>query len=74
MTDQWPIFIFSYRMDGSEWEFSLPAKDFDDAQRRLAAIAMTGRLDGQSVETVDARTPIWVRILLWMGLAKTSRH
>ena len=47
MTEKWPNFAFSYELDGSEWEFQLPAKVFDDAERRLAAIIESGKVDGE---------------------------
>jgi hypothetical protein len=52
MTEEWPNFAFSYSLDGSDWEFQLPAKDLDDAKRRLIAIAYTGRVDGEVVTSI----------------------
>lgn len=54
MTEEWPSFAFSYELDGSEWEFQLPAKDFDDAERRLAAIIESGKVDGKVTLSVHA--------------------
>jgi hypothetical protein len=73
MSEQWPIFTYSYNMDGSEWSFELPAKDWDDARRRLASIGMTGRVDGQLAQTVDAEMPLWAKICLWLGLIKVHK-
>jgi len=67
MTEHYPRFLFSYRMDGSEWSFDLPARDFDDAQRRIAAIAMTGKVDGQLVgKPIPAWRGWWVPALVWL--------
>jgi hypothetical protein len=66
MNEKYPNFLFSYRMDGSQWSFSLPAKDFDDAQRRLAAIAMTGKVDGECFAQIPAYRGFWVPAWVWL--------
>jgi hypothetical protein len=67
MTEQYHRFLFSYRMDGSQWSFDLPAKDFEDARRRLAAIAMTGQVDGQATrDPIPAWRGWWVPAWCWL--------
>lgn len=73
MAEKWPIFTYSYTLDGTEWSFTLPAKDWDDARRRLAAIGMTGSLDGQLAETVSAEMPLWAKICIWLGLVDVHK-
>ena len=61
---EWPTFECSYQMDGSKWGFEICAENHEDAQRRIAAIAMTGKIDGQLVVSAPAYRgwyfPAWV--------------
>lgn len=67
--DNWPTFECSYTMDGKLWGFHIYAKDWEDAHRRLAAIAMTGKVDGVHYATIPAYrgwwVPIWCRFKNW---------
>lgn len=47
LSEQFHKFACSYRMDGGEWGFVIMARDYADAQRRIAAIGMTAKVDGQ---------------------------
>lgn len=63
---KWPTWLFSYNMDGTQWQISVVAKDADEAKRRLSAAAAWGTLDGELVATV----PMWrggflVPIVCW---------
>ena len=40
-----PTFLFSYRYKGSNWSFEFPTEDFADAEARLAAIHLNGKVD-----------------------------
>lgn len=62
----WPTFTCSYRMDGSEWSFDICAEDYDDADRRMAAIAMTGKVDGQLVNRVPAYRGWYIPAWVWL--------
>lgn len=46
-------FLVSYRMDGSEWNIELPAKDFEDAHRRLGQLHFA-RVDGELICNVPS--------------------
>ena len=46
--------LFSYRMDGQEYSFTLLADDDLDAQRRLGCIKAWGKYDGQLMATIPA--------------------
>ena len=43
--EKWFTFACSYRYEGSEWCLNVVAKDREDAEARLRAIAL-GRVDG----------------------------
>ena len=45
--------LFSYRFDGSEWSIDIPARNADEAKRRLSAL-LHARYDGVLV----ARIPV----------------
>lgn len=45
----WPVYVCTYTMDGEQWGFRIPARDSDDAQRRLNAIGRTGEVNGQLI-------------------------
>lgn len=66
MSEKFPTFLMSYRMDGSEWSFDIPAKDYADAQRRLAAIAMTGKVDGELKGSYPVALGWWVPAYCWL--------
>lgn len=56
MSDEdWPMFTFSYALDGKFWSFNLPARDFEDAARRVRAIGLSGQVDGRLVGSCVAR-------------------
>lgn len=44
---EYPTFCCSYPFNGAEWGFDLKAKDAQEAEERLRAIATWGRVDGQ---------------------------
>lgn len=50
----WPEFCCSYQFEGQPYGFTVPAKDFDEARRRLRAIGMTGWVDGELYERIPA--------------------
>lgn len=54
MDEQWPEFVVSYEFDGKTFGLSIPAKDWTEATRRLRAIGMTGRVDGELMERIPA--------------------
>jgi hypothetical protein len=47
MSDSWPKFICTYKHEGAEYCIEFPARDFDDAARRLRSIGCTGTVNGQ---------------------------
>jgi hypothetical protein len=53
-------------MDGSEWSFDIVAEDFDDAKRRMAAIGMTGKVDGEIVMKIPAWRGWWIPFWCWL--------
>lgn len=73
-------FLFQYRHEGHSWCFDLPARDFDDAHARLAAIAATGTVDGILVATLPAALgPLaivgaWLRHASRRVMASTSQQ
>lgn len=44
-------FLFSYRFEGAEYGFDIPAKDADEAKRRLSALGLA-RYDGEIFATI----------------------
>lgn len=51
-----PLYTFGveYHMDGGLWSFHLWAYDWDDAERRVAAIREDGKVFGQIMTSVPA--------------------
>lgn len=45
--DEWFAFDAIYEIDGSEFCFRIWARDFPDADRRLAALKINAKIDGQ---------------------------
>lgn len=52
----WPIWLASYRFDGTEYCFEVPARTMEEAQRRLRAIGMNGEIDGELIAKVPKVT------------------
>jgi uncharacterized protein YggU (UPF0235/DUF167 family) len=50
----YPIFLFSYRFDGSEWTVDIPAKNKEEALERIKALAWA-KYDGVLVERVPVK-------------------
>jgi len=44
-------FLFAYRFEGAEYGFDIPAKDADEAKRRLGALGLA-RYDGEIFATI----------------------
>lgn len=47
-------FLLSYSMDGSEWMTHVWAYDADDAKRRVDAMKVSLRVDGQAHATIPS--------------------
>jgi len=58
---------------GSRWSFEIYANSWEDAEKRLAAIAAWGKVDGEIMERIPAVTGAgwYVRLRCW--LANRSR-
>lgn len=54
-------YLFSYHHDGSRWNLEIPAKDAEDAKRRLAKLPFA-QFDGELV----ARLPAQVTFFGWL--------
>lgn len=55
-------FACSYDYFGSKWGFDIYATNGDDANRRLAAIAACGRVDGEVTGIIPFRPGLFARI------------
>ena len=69
------VFLFTYRHDGAEWCFELPAKDERDAKARLAKIhyaTYNGELRAKIPAKAGflARAVVLVRNMLYIGARK----
>lgn len=75
--DKWPEWVVSYQFDGSRFGLTIPARDEQEASRRLRAIGMTGQIDGELVMAIPAwpgvglllRAIVFVRNLILGGRA-----
>jgi len=54
MTEQGKEFLCSYQFDGAEWSITIHAASEQEASRRMHAIGMTGRVDGELVADIPA--------------------
>lgn len=57
MNEKWPEWLFEYDYAGSTWLFRIPAPTAEDAKRRVASLALYGRLQGElkaRIEVPDA--------------------
>lgn len=62
MTDRVKNCAVTFRMDGKDYGFAMPAESFEDAERRMRAIRLTGRVVGWPCYSV--RMPSLVAYLL----------
>lgn len=44
-------FLVSYRHEGGQWNIELPARDLEDARRRLSQLTL-GQLDGEIIADI----------------------
>ena len=66
MVDEgYKTFVVHYRYDGAEWGIQLPARSFEDAEARLARLAV-GTVKGELVMTLPASTGPLTGILCWL--------
>jgi hypothetical protein len=42
------MFLFSYRHDGADWNVEIPARSWEDARKRVSALALA-RCEGEVV-------------------------
>jgi hypothetical protein len=55
---------------GSRWSFEIYADSWEDAEKRLAAIAAWGKVDGEVMEHIPATMPgvrWYVRLRCWFA-------
>ena len=65
---EWPTFTCSYKFEDGEWGITIPAQSFEEARRRIRAIGLTGKVDGE-LHVVIPATPgvgLTVRLSCWM--------
>ncbi len=66
-------FLISYQHDGKTWGEEIKARDFEDAEIRLAKLRHA-KLDGELMFTIPAelglfaKIAIYIRNALWRGL------
>lgn len=58
-------YLFSYRHDGAQWSFEIPAKDAEDAKTRLARL-ICAKLDGELVAKLPATVGFFVWFLTYL--------
>lgn len=58
-----------FQMDGKSYGIVMPAESWEDAERRLAAIRLTGRVEGFPCYTVKMPGPLAYLALPFMPLA-----
>jgi hypothetical protein len=47
------VFLFSYRHEGAEWNVEIPARSWEDARKRVSALALA-RCEGEVVLRMPA--------------------
>lgn len=62
--ENWEKYQCSYSLDGAGWGVQVVAKSFEDAQRRLRAIGMTGQVGGPIALEVHIPERGWIARLL----------
>jgi hypothetical protein len=69
MDKRWPSYTCTYQFDGCEYGLTVPARSPDEARRRLRAIGMTARVDGELFIRlpVNSVTRIGVRIFVFLA-------
>jgi hypothetical protein len=63
------LFLFSYRHEGADWNIEIPARSWDDARKRVSALALA-RCDGEVMLRMPALPGPLSRLF---GLFRTSR-
>lgn len=70
-----PKFTAAYSHNGRHFDAEIHAADWAEAERKLAALKSTGRIDGEVVAEYPAGpialpfSSLWVRVKLWwLGL------
>ncbi|RWC38566.1 MAG: hypothetical protein EOS28_29415 [Mesorhizobium sp.] len=46
-------FLFSYRYEGAEWNIEIPARSWEDARKRVSALAFA-KCDGEVIARMPA--------------------
>jgi hypothetical protein len=65
MAEKWQRYLFSYRFDGDEYSFDIPARNAAEAKQRLSAMGMA-RYDGEIMATIKVPGGNWLsRLLGW---------
>ena len=58
-------FLFEYDTPDGVWSFSLPARDWEDAEEKLRGIRRSGRVIGE----VKAKIPVRLGLIARVGCA-----
>lgn len=66
MNEKFHQFSCSYRIDGGEWVFTITATDHVDAQRRIAAIGMTAKVEGKILAQGQIAPSFVGRAVTWI--------
>lgn len=54
MTEELKPFTCTYRFEGRSVDFTVQARSWEDASKRLRAIGMTATVEGEQVSEIDA--------------------
>jgi len=58
-------FLFSYRHEGADWNVEIPARSFEDARKRVCALALA-RCEGEVVLRMSALPGPFARLFGFM--------
>ena len=63
--DNWPTFFCEYGFEGERYVFYVPARNLDEAKRRIKAMAW-GQVKGTHVATIPVPGgDLWLRLRGW---------
>jgi hypothetical protein len=61
-------------MDGERYGFTMPAESFEDAERRMRAIRLTGKVDGWPCYTYRTNALTFPFVTVWVFASTAFRN
>jgi len=64
-SDSYKTYLFSYRFDGADWTFEIPATSASEAKQRVGVLGLA-RYDGEVIAKVPAEAGFLARAAAWI--------